>query len=258
MPTTRLHISGFRAAWWKRPAMIGVAGGVVLVAALACAAWAALAPRAPIGGGDAPSAASLPELRSFSRAAPDHDALAVIARQNPLSATRTDFTREVQVAEAAAPAQDTGERDRLKRLEDARRALSTLRLVAILRVSEQWIALFEPSVRKVEEDLLSLRAGDVWEGWEIVSIDRQEVRLTFEGHPERVELKPMARKTPTKAAPKGRVIVETRPARGREVTVDPPISASEARQRLLGAAREESDRVREMAEDLLKDLEKED
>jgi hypothetical protein len=256
MPATRVRIAQFRGVWWKRPSMIGGAGGVVLVVCLAFAGWASLAPRASLAQGVETSPEPVPELRSFVRSRADARTLAAIAQNNPLSASRTDFTREVAVAEAEE-VQDTGERDRLKRLEDAKSALSTLRLVAILRLSDQWIALFEPSVRRAEDDLLSLRVGNEWEGWKITSIERSEVRLGFEGHTETVKLNPLAQSAKAKDPPRGRLQVETRPLKGHEVKIDPAISKSEVRQRLLGAAREESERVRKLAEELLKELDKE-
>lgn len=256
MPTTRLRIAQFRSVWWKRPSMIGVAGGVVLAAALLFTAWAALAPRTRLPEGVATNPGPIPQMRSFARSRADEGALASIAQNNPLAASRTDFTREVVAVEPEA-VQDTGERDRMKRLDNARSALATLRLVAILRVSDQWVALFEPSVRKAEEDLLSLRVGNEWQGWEITSIERSEVRLGFEGHTEIVKLNPLAQQAKSKEPPRGRLQVETRPLKGREVTIDPAISKSEVRQRLLGAASEESARVRDLAEELLKELDKE-
>ncbi len=256
MPATRVRVSQFRGVWWKRPAMVGVAGGAVLAVGLLFAAWASFAPRPAIPEGVATAPDAIPDMRSFVRARADASTLAAIAQNNPLAATRTDFTREVAAVEPEE-VQDTGERQRLKRLEDAKSALSTLRLVAILRVSDEWIALFEPAVRKAEDDLLSLRVGNEWQGWTISSIARSEVRLGFEGHTEVVKLNPLVQNTRAKDPPRGRLQVETRPLKGREVEFEPAISRSEARRRLLGATRTETERVQKLAEELLKELEKE-
>ncbi len=256
MPATRVRVSQFRGVWWKRPAMVGAAGGAALLVGLVLAAWAALAPRHTLPAGVETVPEAIPDLRSFVRSRADARTLASIAQNNPLAATRTDFTREVAAAEPET-VQDTGERQRLKRLEDAKSALSTLRLVAILRVNGEWIALFEPSVRKAEDDLLSLRVGNEWQGWKIASIERSEVKFGFEGHTEVVNLNPMAQRTRSKDPPRGRLQVETRPLKGHEVQLEPAITRTEARQRLLGATRKESERVQKLAEELLKELEKE-
>lgn len=257
MPTARLRLSEFRAPWWRRPAMLGVAGAAVALACVAGAAWLRVAPLRALPEPAAPGLASTGAMRSFDRVAPDARTLAAIAQNNPMSSTRSDFVREAP-AVAAAPTEDTSARDRQKRLDDARRDLQTLRLVATMRVRDEWIALFEPAVRKAEDDLLSLRVGDEWRGWTVSAIARSEVRVAFDGQTERLELKPDSKRSQAKTpAPRGRVQVETRPVAARRVTVDPPISRSEARERLLGATRDESDTVRELAEELLEELERE-
>lgn len=258
MPSARFNLKQFRSAWWRRPSMFGIVGGALAILALGASAWVQMSPleRLPEPATASPSA--LPDMRSFDRESPDSRVLAAIAQNNLLSESRADFVRDVAVAQETTT-EDPNANDRSKRRDAAISALRTLRLVAILRLQDEWIALFEPSARKAEEDLLSLRVGDTWQGWTIGSITRDDVRLAFEGHEERVELKPGSGKpTARNAPPRGRIEVQSTPVtKGREVRVDPAISRSEARERLLGATREESDRVRKLAEDLLKDLERE-
>lgn len=258
MPSARLNLSQFRSAWWRRPSMFGVVGGALAIATLGASAWVRISPLDRLPEPATPSPIALPPMRTFDRASPDARALAAISQNNVLAESRSDFVRDVAIAQDT-PAEDPNANDRAKRRDAAISALRTLRLVAILRLQDEWIALFEPSSRKAEDDLLSLRVGDTWQGWTIGSITRDEVRLGFEGHEERVELKPGAGRPIAKnAPPRGRIEVQSSPVtKGREIRVDPAISRSEARERLLGATREESERVRKLAEDLLKDLERE-
>lgn len=259
MPGVRVRLARFRSPWWRRWSMLGVAGGALALVFVALGAWARFAPLPALPEPTPTPVAATPDLRTFERVGSDPRTLAVIAQRNPLSPTRADFVRNVEVVQESRQA-DTGAADKAKRLENAKAALQTLRLVAILRLRDDWVALFEPAVRKAEDDLLSLRVGDTWQGWTIGAISRGEVRMGFEGHEERVELKPDPKRASAKAAPpRGRIEVEAKPVtKGREVKVDPPLSPSEARERLLGAARDESERVKKLAEDLLKDLERED
>lgn len=259
MPSARLNLKQFRSAWWRRPSMYGIVGGALALVALGASAWVQMSPLQRLPEPSAPSSGELPEMRSFDRAPPDSRSLAAISKNNLLSESRADFVRDIAIAQQTT-AEDPNANDRAKRRDTAISALRTLRLVAILRLQDQWIALFEPSARKAEEDLLSLRVGDTWQGWTISSITRDDVRLGFEGHEERVELKPSAGRPTARNAPtRGRIEVQSSPVtKGREVRVDPAISRSEAREHLLGATREETERVRKLAQDLLKDLERED
>lgn len=258
MPSARLHLNAFRSAWWRRPSMLGIVGGAIALVAIGASVWVRVSPLERLPEPSSSPVGALPEMRSFDRVAPDARTLAAISQNNVLAESRADFVRDVAVAQQA-PAEDPNASDRAKRRDAAIAALRTLRLVAILRLQDRWIALFEPSVRKAEEDLLSLRVGDTWQGWTISAITRDDVRLGFEGHEELLELKPGSGKpTARNAPPRGRIQVESSPVtRGREVRVDPAISTSEARERLLGATRGESEKVRRLAEDLLKDLERE-
>ncbi|MGP1309782.1 MAG: hypothetical protein ACTS27_06260 [Phycisphaerales bacterium] len=256
MPSTRLRIARFRSPVLRRPAMLGVAGGAIAAIALAFAAWERFAPDERFAEPRPDPVAAVPEMTKFGRGPASESALSIIASQNVLSSERRDFTREVAQADDQQPV-DAGADERAKRLEDAKRDLQTLRLVAILRLRDDWVALFEPSARRSDEDLLSLRVGDVWQGWTIGSIARDTVTLGFEGHVEKVDLKPNTARTAKKAEPRGRLVVQSQPATGGRVTIDSPISRREARERLLGATRDESERVRRLAEELLEDLERE-
>lgn len=259
MPSLTLRLSSLRPPWWKRPGALGAIATGLCVTPLLLAAWLALAPQNRLPEGDAPGAPPILTLRDFDRNGLNPEAFAMIARGNVLSGTRSEFTRMEEAAVAQAPAPDRGASEAAKRLENAKRDLATLRLVAVLRVGGEWIALFEPERRAAHEDLLSLRVGNVWQNWSVGAITRDTVRMGFEGHSETIQLRPNTGRT-TRAAtptpPRGRIQAESRPVDGAPVRVDPPISRSDARRLLLDSVSGESARVRALTEELLKSLDR--
>lgn len=260
MPSVALQLSRLRRPWWKRPTTIGAAAIALCASPLLLAGWFAVAPQRGLPEGDEPAPASMTAMRDFRRAPLDADAIASIVRGNVLSSNRSEFSRPEETVVVQAPQQDRGAAEAAKRLEDARRDLATLRLVAVLRVGGEWIALFEPERRQAHEDLVSLKIGDVWQKWSVASITRDTVRVGFEGHTETLILRPRA-PGPARAAgqtpPRGRIQAESRPVTNDPVRPEPPLSRGEARQRLLESTRGESERVRALAEELLRSLERE-
>lgn len=259
MPSVALRFSGLRRPWWKRPATLGLGALALCLSPLLLAGWLSVSPERGLPEGDGASAAPGRALRDFRRSSIEADALASIARGNVLSAARSEFTRAEEPVVAQAPQQDRGAGEAARRLEEAKRDLATLRLVAVLRVGGEWIALFEPERRLAHEDLLSLKVGDEWQRWSVSSITRDTVRVGFEGHSETLNLRPRMgppARASGQAPPRGRIQVESRPTPSQPVRVDPPLQRSEARQRLIESAKGESERVRALTEELLKSLER--
>lgn len=259
MPSVTLRLSSLRPPWWKRPGALGVIATGLSAMPLLLAAWFTLAPERRLPEGDAPGSPPALALRAFDRDRLNPEAPTLIARGNVLSVARSEFTRVEEAAVAQAPAQDRGASEAAKRLENAKRDLATLRLVAVLRVGGEWIALFEPERRAAHEDLLSLRVGNVWQDWSVDAITRDTVRVAFEGNAETIQLRPNTGRTTraaTPAPPRGRMQAESRPVDGAPVRVDPPISRSDARRLLLDSVSGESARVRALTEELLKSLDR--
>ncbi len=238
---------------WRTAGFWQLALASLALLPLLAAAWIWLTPIAPV----APSPAPRPigpalDLHRLARTPAEAESLALIAGQNLFSPNRQDWA--AAVAEAPAATQD----DAAKKA--AEEALASLTFVGSWRVGPDWRAMFDWTTRRPEQDLLVLMVDDEYEGWRVVSIERDRITVEYAGDTRTLELRPRAALKPAKAdeAKKGRSDVAVRPAETRrEMFYEPPISLDEATRQLRHMLRDDEQSVRDRLDELLRTLDDE-
>lgn len=246
--TPRLHT---RAGFWQ----IVVAS--LAVVPLVWAAWLRVgpAPRAPETPADtAPGEASA--YFTPLRETPTPAAMDAIASGNLFAPTRTDWAEQA-VAEAGGvdAEQAPGARQRQAALQEAEAELDKLEFRAVMRVGDDWTALFDSIERAPFDDLISLHEGDAYKSWTVLGISRDSIRMGFEGDERSLDLRPRTDKPGSKKATQvrtGRSRVVVRPAEG--VRVEPPITIDEAERRLRDTLKDDDAETLRRLDNLLKDL----
>lgn len=261
MARARLHLDQFAPPRWKRSAvwqtgMIGLAALTLLTAFVLRVAPGARAPSAKHEGG-APSAS----LRPIVRAEPPLNELDLIAARNLFNRSRTDWSG-VGAPVAEAP-RDTGA-SRLAQLKAMNEALDKLVFMATMRVGDRWRALFDSPERAPYDDLVALGVGDEYKGWTLVAITRDNAVFGFESVQRAVSLDPKVRRAgaaggrPQQPPQRGRSQIEVRePSARGGVADEPPISLEEAARRVSEAVGED-EKLRQLANELLKSLDDDD